>query len=271
MPLLVLISGPGLELRPPHVGPCNSAEPRTAWVTEAGALRTRVRKEGLRLGSEASCSGTGLPAVELPGLLGQILLPSVSPRVFVFVCFCSSDSGSAMRLAELSVRAFEVGAQGWGACCVQAWGLRLPPTLSGARPARVCAVGACRAAPASPQTLRSQMAGCCFPGRSSWGARWRRSGEFGRSLGTLHSGRADSRGWVPWAACLCTARSGGGGGGSVWDCYCVEFDFSRPARGKLASLGTAGIIYRELANQTQQSNLTFPSPRKFLQLGATAR
>lgn len=56
-----------------------------------------------------------------------------------------------------------------------------------------------------------------------------------------------------------------------WDGYCVEFDFSRPARGKLASPGTAGIIYRELANQTQQSNLTFPSPRKFLQLGATAK
>lgn len=72
-------------------------------------------------------------------------------------------------------------------------------------------------------------------------------------------------------ACPCPARSGRGGGGSVWDGYCVEFDFSRPAPGKLASLGTARIIYRELANQTQQSNLTFPSPRKFLQLGVTRR
>ncbi|XP_043728883.1 homeobox protein Hox-A9 isoform X2 [Cervus elaphus] len=30
-------------------------------------------------------------------------------------------------------------------------------------------------------------------------------------------------------ACPCPARSGRGGGGSVWDGYCVEFDFSRPA------------------------------------------
>lgn len=33
--------------------------------------------------------------------------------------------GSATRLAELSVRAFEVGAQDWGACCVR-WGIAIP-------------------------------------------------------------------------------------------------------------------------------------------------
>lgn len=185
MPLLVLISGPGLELRLPHVGPCNSAEPRAAWVTEAGALRTRVRKEGLRLGSEASCSGTGLPAVELPGLLGQILLPSVSPRVFVFVCFCSSDSGSAMRLAELSVRAFEVGAQGWGACCVQAWGLRLPPTLRG-RARRACA----RSGPAE----QHQQA----PKPSAH--RWLAAASLVAPRGALAGGAAANLG-APWAPC----------------------------------------------------------------------
>lgn len=63
---------------------------------------------------------------------------------------------------------------------------------------------------------------------------------------------------------------GRGSGGSVWNGY-VEFDLSQPAVGKLASPGTAGIIYKELADQTQLSNLTFPSPRKFLQLGATAK
>lgn len=71
--------------------------------------------------------------------------------------------------------------------------------------------------------------------------------------------------------CRCKARSVRGYGGSVWNGYCVEFDFSQLARGKLASPGTARIIYRELANQTQQSNLTFPSSHKFLQLGVTMR
>ena len=78
-------------------------------------------------------------------------------------------------------------------------------------------------------------------------------------------------GCVLSAACPSPARSGRGGGGSGWDGCCVEFDFSWPAWGKLVSPGTSGIIYREPANQTQPSNLTFPSPRKFLQLGATAR
>lgn len=92
----------------------------------------------------------------------------------------------------------------------------------------------------------------------------------------LRSSRADAGGEFTVGAafsvaCPCPARSGRGGGGSVWDGYCVEFDFSRPAPGKLSSLGIARIIYRELANQTQQSNLTFPSPRKFLQLRVTRR
>lgn len=89
-----------------------------------------------------------------------------------------------------------------------------------------------------------------------WGPRWRLSSDLGSCPGALRSSRADAGGEFTIGAgfsvaCPCPARSGRGGGGSVWDGYCVEFDFSRPAPGKLASLGTARIIYRELANQTQ--------------------
>lgn len=119
--------------------------------------------------------------------------------------------------------------------------------------------------------------GRCLPGRSSVGPSLeaqRRFGELpGRPALQLGRRRGRSQLMLPsrWPVGPCPARPGRGGGGSVWDGYCVEFDFSRPAPGKLASLGTARIIYRELANQTQQSNLTFPSPRKFLQLGVARR
>lgn len=126
MPLPILISGPGLEQRPPNVGPCNSAEP-------PGRLDNRGRPAGSS-GQEGREDSDWAPRpaapvracqlLEPPGLLGRILLPLMLPCVFFIVClfcfvFCRSGLGSAKRLAELSVRAFEVGAQDWGACCVR--------------------------------------------------------------------------------------------------------------------------------------------------------
>lgn len=60
--------------------------------------------------------------LEPPGLLGRILLPLMLPcvfSIFFLFCFCRSGLGSATRLAELSVRALEVGAQDWGACSIR--------------------------------------------------------------------------------------------------------------------------------------------------------
>uniref|UniRef100_A0ABI0NKC4 Homeobox A9 n=1 Tax=Bos taurus TaxID=9913 RepID=A0ABI0NKC4_BOVIN len=73
-----------------------------------------------------------------------------------------------------------------------------------------------------------------------WGPRWRLSGDFGSCPGALRSSRADAGGEFTVGAafsvaCPCPARSGRGGGGSVWDGYCVEFDFSRPAPGNPAA------------------------------------
>ena len=51
---------------------------------------------------------------------GSAFPPADSPFIDnCLVFFRSSDSGNATRPAELSVRAFEVGARGWAACCVR--------------------------------------------------------------------------------------------------------------------------------------------------------
>nr|XP_005903756.1 PREDICTED: homeobox protein Hox-A9 [Bos mutus] len=90
-----------------------------------------------------------------------------------------------------------------------------------------------------------------------WGPRWRLSGDFGSCPGALRSSRADAGGEFTVGAafsvaCPCPARSGRGGGGSVWDGYCVEFDFSRPApvsarRGDCPTLDTHTLSLTDYA------------------------
>lgn len=112
-----------------HGGPCNSVEPPSRVENRGRPARSsgqQGKKDGLRLGPETSRSVADLPAPGAAGLLGQILLPlMLPPALFIYYCivlFCIlqvREGGCAPRLAELSVRAFEVGAQGWGACCVR--------------------------------------------------------------------------------------------------------------------------------------------------------
>lgn len=192
--------------------------------------------------------------------------------VFGFVFFIFFIFGNRFRACDTAGRAQN---EGPGGPSTGLGRLPSPLALSRARWERACEVGRKARHSQGPKPFApGWLAGWPLLGGALAGGT---AGKCGTRPGTP---RCDPVGQSPGARrrlrplgglSVPSARSGRGGSGSAWDGYCVEFDFSWPAWGKLVSPGTVGIIYREPANQTQQSNLTFPSPRKFLQLGATAR